>query len=302
MKIKEVKSVLILLLTAAIWGFAFVAQRVGMQHVGAFTFNGVRFALGSLSLLPVIYFFGRNPKNENAGNEGSKGFEKADIKTTVKSGIIAGSVLFIGSSLQQVGLIYTTAGKAGFITSLYIVIVPVLGIFLKQKTHITTWMGALTAVAGLYLLTINENLTIEFGDLLEIIGAFFWALHIQLIDRFVKNVDAIKLSSVQFATCSVLSIAAAFMFEEITLSGLSGALLPILYGGILSVGVAYTLQAIAQKSAKPSHAAIALSMEAVFGAIGGALILHERLPVKGYAGCGLMLLGILIAQSENFRK
>ena len=300
MKTREVKSVFILLLTAAIWGFAFVAQRVGMQHVGAFTFNGIRFALGSVSLLPVIYFFNKKSKNENPEN--TKDFEEADLKTTIRSGLLAGCVLFIAASLQQVGLIYTTAGKAGFITSLYIVLVPILGIFLKQKTHYTTWVGAFIAVVGLYLLSINESLTIEFGDLLEIIGAFFWAAHIQLIDRFVKNVDAIKLSSVQFAACSVLSLIVAFIFEDVNLNGLTNALVPILYGGIMSAGVAYTLQAVGQKYAKPSHAAIALSMESVFAAIGGALLINEVLPTKGYAGCALMLLGMLIAQSENIRK
>jgi drug/metabolite transporter (DMT)-like permease len=256
------------------------------------------FALGSLSLLPVIYFF--NKRNENS--ESTKEFEEADIKTTIKSGLLAGSVLFIAASLQQVGLIYTTAGKAGFITSLYIVLVPILGIFLKQKTHYTTWIGALAAVVGLYLLSINESLTIEFGDFLEIIGAFFWAIHIQLIDRFVKNVDAIKLSSVQFATCSILSLIVAFIFEDVNFVGIADAIVPILYGGIMSAGVAYTLQAVGQKHAKPSHAAIALSMESVFAAIGGAILLHERLPGKGYVGCALMLLGMLIAQYENIKK
>ena len=294
MKTKEVKSVFILLLTAAIWGFAFVAQRVGMQHVGAFTFNGVRFALGSLSLLPVIYFFGKRSKEENK--------QEADIKTTIKSGIIAGSVLFIAASLQQIGLIYTTAGKAGFITSLYIVLVPILGIFLKQKTHITTWIGALVAVAGLYFLSINESFTIEFGDFLEIIGAFFWAIHIQLIDKFVKNVNAIKLSSVQFATCSIFSLITAFIIEDVNVVGISNALIPILYGGIMSAGVAYTLQAVGQKHAKPSHAALALSMEAVFAAIGGILLLSESLPLRGYLGCALMMAGMLITQTENFGK
>lgn len=296
MKSKEIRAVFILLLTAAIWGFAFVAQRVGMEHVGAFTFNGIRFALGSISLLPVIYFLGKKSDT----NEEEK--IDADLKTTVKSGIIAGCVLFIAASLQQIGLIYTTAAKAGFITSLYIVLVPILGIFLKQKTHYTTWIGALTAVIGLYFLSINENFTIEFGDFLEIIGAFFWAGHIQLIDRFVKKVDAIKLSSAQFATCSVLSLITALIFEGIDLSGISSALVPILYGGIMSAGVAYTLQAVGQKYAKPSHAAIALSMEAVFAAIGGILLLNESLPLKGYLGCLLMLAGMLITQTENIMK
>ncbi|MEA5093571.1 MAG: DMT family transporter [Sedimentibacter saalensis] len=294
MKTKEVKSVFILLLTAAIWGFAFVAQRVGMQHVGAFTFNGVRFALGSISLLPVIYFFNRKNKEQQK--------EEADLKSTVKSGLIAGSVLFIAASLQQIGLIYTTAGKAGFITSLYIVLVPIIGILFKQKTHTKTWIGALTAAIGLYFLSINESFTIEFGDFLEIIGAVFWACHILLIDRFVKNVDAIKLSSIQFATCAVLSMITAFITEDVNTAGISGALVPILYGGIMSAGVAYTLQAVGQKYAKPSHAAIALSMESVFAAIGGIVLLAERMSPRGYLGCALMLLGMLIAQSENFGK
>ncbi len=296
MKSKEIRSVFILLLTAAIWGFAFVAQRVGMEHMGAFTFNGIRFALGSISLLPVIYFFGKKSDKEEA--------EKvdADFKTTLKAGMIAGTVLFIAASLQQFGLIYTTAAKAGFITSLYIVLVPILGIFLKQKTHYTTWIGAIVAVIGLYFLSINENFTIEFGDFLEIIGAFFWAAHIQLIGKFVMKIDAIKLSSVQFATCSVLSLITAFIFEDVNISGISNAIVPLLYGGIMSAGVAYTLQAVGQKFAKPSHAAIALSMEAVFAAIGGILLLSETMPLKGLLGCALMLAGMLITQTENIKK
>lgn len=290
---RESKAVFILLLTAAIWGFAFVAQRLGMEHVGAFTFNAVRFALGSISLLPVIYFFNKQSKNKKEATE------EATVKTTIKSGLLAGCVLFIAASLQQFGLIYTTAAKAGFITSLYIVLVPLMGIFLKQKTHYKTWIGAVTAVVGLYLLSINEDLTIQFGDLLEIIGAFFWAGHILLIDKFVKNVDPLKLSSVQFAVCSFFSLIVALIFEDVNFAGISSAIVPILYGGIMSAGVAYTLQAVGQKYAKPSHAAIALSMEAVFAAIGGVLILSETLSVRGYVGCGFMLLGMLIAQSEN---
>jgi drug/metabolite transporter (DMT)-like permease len=295
MKNQEIKSVMLLLLTAAIWGFAFVAQRVGMQFVGAFTFSGVRFALGSLSLLPVIYFFNSKKSYEQKQ-------EEVDIRITLKSGFIAGCVLFIAASLQQVGLIYTTAGKAGFITSLYIVLVPILGIYFKQKTQKIAWIGAIIAAIGLYFLSINESFTIEFGDFLEIIGAFFWAIHILLIDKFVKKVDAVKLSSVQFAVCSILSLITAFIFEDISLSTLFQATVPILYGGIMSAGVAYTLQAVGQKHAKPGPAAVALSMESVFAAIGGILILSETLPIRGYIGCVLMLLGMLIAQSDNFKK
>ncbi|NLJ57717.1 MAG: DMT family transporter [Tissierellia bacterium] len=301
MKSKELRAVFILLLTAAIWGFAFVAQRVGMDYVGAFTFNGIRFALGSISLLPVIYFFDKKSEKESKEDEIQENVD-ADLKTTVKSGIIAGSVLFFAASLQQVGLIYTTAGKAGFITSMYIVLVPLLGIFLKQKTHITTWIGALTAAVGLYFLSINEDFTIQFGDLLQTIGAFFWATHILLIDRFVKKIDAIKLSSAQFATCSVLSFIIAFIFEDVNIAGIVDAIIPLLYGGIMSAGVAYTLQAVGQKYAKPSHAAIALSMEAVFAALGGMLLLQETLPLRGYLGCALMMAGMLITQAENIKQ
>ena len=292
---KEIKSVFILLLTAAIWGLAFVAQRVGMDHMGAFTFNGIRFALGSISLLPVIYFFGKKSNNEEERID-------ADLKTTLVSGIIAGCILFIAASLQQVGLMYPTAGKAGFITSLYIVLVPIYGIFLKQKTHYTTWIGAVISVIGLYLLSINETFTIEYGDRLEIIGAFFWAAHIQVIGTFVKKVDAIKLSSVQFAVCAILSMITAFIFEDVDFSGIQNALVPLFYGGVMSAGVAYTLQAVGQKYAKPSHAAIALSMEAVFAAIGGIFLLQETLPMKGYFGCALMLAGMLITQTENMES
>ena len=295
MKSKKIKSIFILLLTAAIWGLAFVAQRVGMEHVGAFTFNGLRFALGSVSLLPIIFFSGKSLKNAEEKTD-------TDLKTTIKSGIIAGCILFIAASLQQVGLIYTTAAKAGFITSLYIVLVPILGIFLKQKTFASTWIGAITAAIGLYFLSINEDFTIQLGDLLQIIGAFFWAAHIQVIDKFVRNVDAIKLSGVQFATCSVLSLIVAFIFEDFNISGIYDALVPILYGGIMSVGVAYTLQAVGQRHAKPSHAAITLSMEAVFAAIGGILLLQETMAMRGYFGCALMLAGMLITQTENIKK
>jgi len=297
LKKQEVKSALLLLLTAAIWGFAFVAQRVGMQHMGAFTFNGLRFMLGSISLLPILYITGRKSQ-ESMGDKK----EISDNKTVVVAGAIVGSVLFIAASLQQIGLIYTTAGKAGFITGLYIVFVPILGLFVKQKTNITTWLGVFVAAIGLYFLSVNEGFYIEFGDLLETIGAIFWAVHILVIDHFTKKVDALKLSFAQYITCSVLSLITAFIFEDISLDVIPQAIVPLLYGGIMSVGVAYTLQVVAQKHAKPSHAAIALSMESVFASIGGLLLLGEILPLRGYFGCALMLTGMLLSQYENFAK
>ena len=294
MKKEEAKSSMILLLTAAIWGFAFVAQRVGTMHVGAFTFNGLRFALGSLSLLPLIIISSKKSKEKDNSTE--------NRKTAIIAGVIAGCVLFIAASLQQIGLIYTTAGKAGFITGLYIVFVPIFGVFLKQKIHISTWIGIFVAAIGLYFLSVNEGFYIELGDWLEIIGAVFWAIHILVIGNFVNKVDAVKLSFIQFITCSVLSLITAIIFEKISLESLSQVIIPLLYGGIMSVGVAYTLQAVGQKHARPSHAAIALSMEAVFASIGGILLLNERMALRGYLGCALMLAGMLLSQYENFTK
>ena len=294
MKNQEMKSNMLLMLTAAIWGFAFVAQRVGMQYVGAFTFNGVRFALGSISLIPLLIYFKKKKPAESADDTASA--------SALVPGIIAGSILFLAASLQQIGLAYTTAGKAAFITGLYIVLVPLFGIFLKQKIKLNTWLGVLLAVTGLYFLSVNEDFSIAMGDFLEIVGAFFWASHILVIDYFTKKVDALKLSFVQFAACSVLSIVVALIFEDISISGLNQALVPILYGGLFSVGIAYTLQVVGQKHAKPSHAAIILSMESVFAAIGGALLLSENLGGRGYLGCGLMFTGMILTQVKGFGK
>jgi drug/metabolite transporter (DMT)-like permease len=288
---KSLRSNMLLLLTAAIWGFAFVAQRVGSQYVGAFTFNGIRFALGAMSLIPLIIYFDKREKVEKVENT-----HETNIKKIIVPGIIVGMVLYAGATLQQIGLIYTTAGKASFLTGLYMVLVPLIGIFLKQKVEKNSWVGVGFAVVGLYLLSVNENFTMSFGDLLEVIGAVFWAVHILTIDYFTKKVDALKLSCVQFFTCAGLSLVTALIFEQITVSGIQSALIPLLYGGLLSVGVAFTLQVVAQKNAKPSHAAIILSMESVFGAIGGALMLGESMSTRGYLGCALILGGILVTQ------
>lgn len=285
---------MLLMLTAAIWGFAFVAQRVGAQHIGAFTFGGIRFALGSVSMIPLLLYFRSKASGEKT--------ESADQAAVLKSGVIAGSILFVAAALQQLGLSYTTAGKAAFITGLYIVLVPLLGIFLKQHIRLSTWSGVVLAVIGLYFLSVNEDLSIAKGDLFVIAGAFFWAFHILVIDNFVKKVDPFKFSFVQFVTCSILSLTAAFIFEDVNLEGISKATIPLLYGGILSAGVAYTLQALGQRHAKPSHAAIILSMETVFAAIGGTLLLGENLGARAYLGCALMFAGMLVAQLQSFGK
>lgn len=296
MKKQEFKASFMLLLAAAIWGFAFVAQRVGSKYVGSFMFNGVRFALGSLSLVPLMLYASKNVKKEDNEKNGFIGIE------AWKSGGILGCVLFMAASLQQIGLVETSAGKAAFITGFYIVLVPIFGIFLKHSIHKSIWIGVILALGGLYFLSVTENFTVALADAYELLGAIFWAVHILLIDNFTKKIDALKLSFAQFATCAVLSLVAAFLFENNSLAGLSQAIVPLLYGGICSVGIAYTLQVIGQKSAKPSHAAIILSMESVFASLGGLIILGENLGVRGYLGCALMLSGVLISQYKGQEK
>ncbi len=280
----------LLLLTAIIWGFAFVAQRVGMEYLGPFTFNGVRFALGSLSLVPLLLL------TKSSASPAKLLVPRASRKTKVLGSAAAGLFLFSGASLQQVGLVYTTAGNAGFITGLYVVIVPILGLFLGQRTYMGAWLGAVLATLGLYFLSITEALTIAWGDLLVLIGSFFWAAHVLIIGRMSPRMDALKLAITQFAVCSLLSLLTAVALESPTWEGLGQAALPILYGGLGSVGVAYTLQVVAQKDAHPAHAAIFLSMEAVFAALGGWWLLNEILTPRALLGCGLMLTGMLLSQ------
>ncbi len=294
MKQSILRSNMLLLVAAAIWGLAFVAQRVGAQYVGSFTFNAIRFALGSLSLVPLILFSNRKPQVASVST-------KKPI-TLLPAGIIAGCILFIAASLQQLGIVETSAGKAAFITGLYIILVPLIGLFLKHRIQFIVWLGMIFATIGLYFLSVTERLVIVGGDLLILISSFFFALHILIIDYFTNKFDTLKLSATQFLTCSGLSLIMAVFFEKITLESIRLAAIPILYGGICSVGIAYTLQIFGQKHAKPSHAAIILSMETVFGAIGGLLILHENLGVRGYFGCLMMLTGMLLSQLPNMRN
>ncbi len=285
-----VKSDALLLTTAIIWGFAFVAQRAGMDYVGPFTFNGIRFAIGSLSLLPLVLMSReqRTATNKILPNPG--------LKTILFGGAALGLALFSGASLQQIGLVYTTAGKAGFITGLYVIMVPVLGLFWKQQPKIGTWIGAILAAIGLYFLSVTEQFTIEMGDLLVLIGAIFWAAHVLIVGWLSPRINPIKLAFSQYVACSILSLITASVVELITLSSIFEAAIPILYAGLLSVGIAYTLQVIAQRDAHPAHAAILLSLEAVFAAVGGWLILDEIISPRGLVGCGLMLAGMLLSQ------
>lgn len=276
---------MLLLLTAIIWGLAFVAQRAGMEYIGPFTYNGIRFGLGSLSLTPLLlYTEKRNHRPEPSA------------KTMVIGCALAGGVLFCGASLQQAGLVYTTAGKAGFITGLYVVIVPILGLFIKKKTSLGMWIGAFIAAWGMYLLSVTEAMTISTGDLLVLLGAIFWAAHVLIISWLSPKMNPIKIATVQFAACSILSLITAVMVEEIVWQGIKDAAIPILYGGFMSVGIAYTLQVVGQQKAHPTHASIILSLEAAFAAIGGGLMLGEQLSMRGVTGCVLMFAGMLISQ------
>jgi drug/metabolite transporter (DMT)-like permease len=294
MAVRTYRADALLLTTATIWGFAFVAQRVGMAYVGPYTFNGVRFALGSLSLVPLLLVLERRQGADRRRPA------RTPWPKLLWGGGLAGLFLFAGASLQQVGLVYTTAGNAGFITGLYVVIVPIMGLFLRQRTHFGTWLGALLAATGLYLLSITASLTIAWGDLLVLVGAFFWAAHVLIIGWLSPRMEALRLAIGQFAVCAALSLLTAAAYESISWEGLRQAAVPILYGGLGSVGVAYTLQVVAQKNAHPAHAAIFLSMEAVFAAIGGWWLLGEILTPRATLGCALMLCGMLVSQLWGF--
>jgi drug/metabolite transporter (DMT)-like permease len=285
---KHWKSNFLLLITASIWGFAFVAQSLGMKYLQPFTFNGIRFAVGALSLLPVVLFLrSRQEKSDRSPVFSRSGFW---------GGLFLGAALFLGASLQQVGIVYTTAGKAGFITGLYVIIVPLLGLFWKQRTNWSIWVGALFAAIGMFLLSVTEDFSISKGDLLVLGSAFFWAIHVQLIARFSKQYDVLLLSLYQFIFCALFSFGVAISLETIVFQNILAAKLPIFITGVLSVGIAYTLQTVAQKDAHPAHAAILLSLESVFAAFGGWLFLNEILSLRAFTGCVLMLTGMLISQ------
>lgn len=286
---KEILSSGLLLTTALIWGFAFVAQVEGMKYMGTLSYNGVRFAIGTLSLLPVVLIFERR--------RGPKG----ELRATLLYGGVTGVILFAAANLQQFGIELTnSAGKSAFITGLYTVLVPIFGIALGKKPTILTGLGAVSAFAGLYFLSVPEGLgSVTLGDGMLMLCAVFWAFHIMAVDRFAARVRPIRFSLVQFATCAALSLAGMLLFEQPQLADLVAGLTPLLYGGILSVGVAYTLQIVGQRHVEPAKAAIIFSLESLFAALGGFLLLKEALGWKAYLGGALMFLGILLSQMKR---
>lgn len=291
---KKMRGNLMLLITALIWGTAFVAQSAGMDYVEPFTYNGVRTLIGGIVLIPVILLFDRlKPAEQRLSPQEQKKVNK----TSVIGGIYCGVILFIASSFQQYGISMTTAGKAGFITALYIVIVPLMGVFIKKKIPKIIWLCVAIAVLGFYLLCVKEGFSVSKGDLLVLCCAVFFSLHIMCIDHFsAKNVDGVRMSCVQFLVAGLISMIPMFLFETPTLESLWAAKGTILYTGVMSCGVAYTLQILGQRDTDPTTATLLMSLESVFAALSGWVLLHESLSAKELFGCVLVFAAVILAQ------
>jgi drug/metabolite transporter (DMT)-like permease len=282
-------------LAAIIWGSTFVTQKIAGYHMGSFTYNGVRFALGAISMLPVIFVF----EKESA---------PAKNRHTLWAGLAGGAILFIASNLQQFGIILNkepgSASEAGFITGLYIVFTPILGLVFRRKANPLIWLAAALAFGGLALISIGPGgiTAIKVSDLLLVIGAVFWAAHILLIDRFAHSVSPLRFMAVQFAVSAVLSMASAFAFETVSMQGIWAGIFPILFGGVFASGTAYTFQLLGQRGVEPSRAAIIFSLEALFAAVSEAAFLGETMTARKYLGGAVILAGILISQIKPKQK
>jgi len=322
----KAKSNLMLVVTALIWGSAFVAQSVGMDYLGPFTFNSVRCFLGGFILLPVIKLFDMQKTNgvtrgatdaqandmtqASAQKNGtaqisaknSSSATRKNPRTLLIGGICCGTALAVASSLQQLGLVYTTAGKAGFITALYILIVPVMGLLLKKKVGVKTWIGVVLAVGGMYFLCITDGFSISGGDFLVFLCAIVFAVHIMVIDHFSPRVDGVKMSCIQFFVCGILCAIPMLLFERPDPTQILAAWMPLCYAGFLSCGVAYTLQIVAQKNTNPTVASLLMSLESVFAVLTGWIILGERLTPREFVGCALMFAAIILAQLPEKKK
>lgn len=314
----KLKNALLLALTAFIWGTAFVAQSVGMDYIGPFTFNGIRSFIGALTLVPCILvqkgIRGRDKRAAQSTSviERTSGSEKVsentidmyngNIKELIVGGLFCGILLFAATSLQQAGIKYTSAGKAGFITACYIVIVPLIGIFMKKTSGWKIWAAVVLALAGLYCLCITDVFSVGKGDVLILLCAIGFSAHIMVIDYFSPRVNGIALSCIQFLVCAVVSLPFMFSLEHPEMAAILSAWLPILYAGVLSCGVAYTLQIIGQRNVNPTIASLILSLESCFSVLAGWGILHESLSIKESAGCVLMFAAIILAQLSSKNK
>lgn len=290
MSTSNIKGNIILMLTAFIWGTAFVAQSVGMDYVGPFTFIASRYIIGGIFLIPCIFILDKVNKDDR------KQKSKSNNKTLITGGCLCGAALFVASSFQQVGIQYTTVGKSGFITALYIIIVPMIGLLFKRKVSLRIWVSAFISLIGLYLLSINESFSISRGDFLILICAFCFSIHILVIDKYSNLVDGVRMSCIQFFVAGLLGIISMIIFEKPQINDILAAYNPILYAGIMSSGVAYTFQIIGQKYTSPVLATLIMSLESVFAALSGWFILGEVLSVKEFIGCILVFTAIILAQ------
>ena len=294
---KRARANVMLFITAFIWGSAFVAQKVGAD-IGTFTYNGIRTFIGGLTLIPVILIMDSMKKKKNPVDDRTEEEKKKDRKMWIVGGICCGTALFVASTLQQYGIYFTTAGNAGFITALYCIIVPFLSLFLGKKIKPIVWVAVVLGVIGLYLLCINpaEGFHLQKGDFFVLLCAFAFACHIMVIDYFSPKTDGVKLSCVQFLWAGAIGIILMFIFEPVNISAILAYWFPILYAGILSCGLAYTLQVVAQADANPTEASLILCLESVFAVITGAVILGESMHMRGYLGCALILGAVILSQ------
>jgi drug/metabolite transporter (DMT)-like permease len=296
---KPVRGEIFLMATALIWGSSFVAQKASMDYIGPFTFIALRFILGALFLVPVVILMDRiKQKNTDLSTELMDSTTKVVFitKPTLLGGAACGFALFLGASFQQTGIVYTASGKAGFITALYIVLVPLLGLLLHKKVRSLIWVGVAFATAGLYFLCIKEGFTIEKGDLIVLLGTIFWAIHILIIDHYAPTADCLKMSTIQFFVAGLLSGIAMFLTETPGITAILDSAWPILYTAVVVTGVAYTLQILGQRNTDPAIASIIMSLESVFAVISGMLLLHEVMSTKEIIGCVLMFIAVIITQ------
>lgn len=308
----KVRQSLLLFLTAVIWGVAFVAQSAGMEHLGPFTYNGSRSVLGGLVLLPCIAFLDRIQGQSRGDGSVREAVTLSGVDETAKQagngrqlligGLCCGLILFAASNFQQFGIQYTTVGKAGFITAMYILIVPLLGLFVHKKAGLQVWIGVLFGITGLYLLCMKDSLRLEKGDALVLVCAFIFSLHILVIDHFSQKVDGVKMSCIQFWVCGILSLICSFYFEVPNLQDILASWLPICYGGIMSCGVAYTLQIVGQKGMNPTVASLILSLESVVAVVAGFLLLGQAMSRRELFGCLMMVMAITFAQLPEKKR
>ncbi|ORT99509.1 Permease of the drug/metabolite transporter (DMT) superfamily [Anaerovibrio sp. JC8] len=285
----KLRGSLCLLLAAFIWGITFVAQLVGMDNIGPFTYGFARYVVGVAAILVIWYGFRGKRRDAKENGEYYSGW---------KAGMGAGLLMFIASAFQQCALQYTTAGKTAFITCLYIIFVPIISVMVGKLLKLENWIGAIAALIGLYCLSIKGDFDLNYGDVLAFICSVFWSFHIMYIDRFADKKDNIDISASQLVVCAVLNGIVAFALENVVWQDIVAAWFPIVFAGAMSSGIAFTLQIVGQKYAEPSHAAIIMSLESVFGAVGGWVVLNEQMSSMEVFGCMMMLMGMLITQGS----